>query len=701
MPQAVKTSHDFLVEIQTEELPPKALHRLADCFLAEIKTRLDKSELGFKDAQFFATPRRLAVLVKKVAAKQADTLVERKGPALEAAFDKEGNPTQACLGFARSCGVAPEQLKTLKTAQGSWVGYQQAVSGKKAQELLPAIVQQALAALPIPKRMRWGSGSVEFVRPVHSVMLLYGNDVIKSEILGCEAGRLTRGHRFLSKGEHTVSSPSRYEKILEKKFVIADFAKRKELIRLQTKEVFSIPTSATLPTDARVQVDENLLDEVTGLVEWPVAVCGSFDKAFLSVPQEALISAMQDHQRYFPVIDQNGKLLPNFVTISNIESRDVKRMIAGNERVLRARLSDAAFFFATDKHHKLIDRVEQLKTIIFQAKLGSVYDKAKRVSLLAAHIAKLIQENPADAERASLLAKTDLTTQMVGEFPELQGIMGYYYALHDGEKDAIAKALNEQYMPRFSGDALPKTKLGCVLALSDRIDTLVGVFGINQAPTGDKDPFALRRAALGALRILIEKKINLDISELIQFAVSGYQDKLENNDTAKQVLAFMLERLKPWYQEQGITPDVFASVAALNISIPYDIDRRIQAVQNFKLLPEAESLSIANKRVSNILAKSNSEIGVKSIDEKLFEHDAERALVLALSEKSLVVISFSEKGKYTEVLSELAGLRQPVDNFFEHVMVMAEDKPRRENRLLMLKQLRELFLNVADIALLQ
>lgn len=701
MSQVAKTHSDFLVEIQTEELPPKSLHRLADCFLTEIKTRLDKSELAYKEARFFATPRRLAVCVKKLAEKQANTLVERKGPALQAAFDSVGNPTPACIGFARSCGVTPEQLTTLKTDQGSWVAYNQAITGKSTKEILPSIVQQALAALPIPKRMRWGSGLVEFVRPIHSVMMLYGNEVIQSDILGCAAGRVTRGHRFLSKGDILISNPSRYEKMLEKKFVIADFQKRKELIRQQINTILDRQTTVTLPDNARVQIDEALLDEVTGLVEWPVAVCGSFDKAFLTVPQEALISAMQDHQRYFPVIDQDKKLLPYFVTISNIESRDVQRVISGNERVLRARLSDAAFFFATDKTQKLIDRVDHLKTIIFQAKLGTVHDKAERVSLLAAHIAKAIQENPTQASRAALLAKTDLTTQMVGEFPELQGIMGYYYALNDGEGEAIAKALDEQYMPRFSGDNLPSTRLGCVLALADRIDTLVGVFGINQAPTGDKDPFALRRAALGVLRILIEKKLNLDVSELIQFALNQYHDKLENKDVAKQVLAFILERLKPWYQDQGITPDVFASVAALHISKPFDIHCRIQAVQNFKLLPEAESLSIANKRVSNILAKSDSVISASVIDEKLFEHDAERALVQKLAEKRDAVILFSQKGNYTEILSELADLRQAVDNFFEHVMVMSEDKPRRENRLRILKQLRELFLNVADIALLQ
>ena len=688
----VKKSDDFLVEIHTEELPPKALRRLGESFLAEIKTRLDKMGLHYREAHYFATPRRLAVVVKKLTAKQADSTIEKKGPAWEAAFDKEGKPTPACMGFAKSCGVTPEQLITLKTAQGTWVGYQQAVSGKTVQEILPDIVRQAVTALPIPKRMRWGSGSVEFVRPVHSVILLYGNDVIDAEVLGCRTNRLTQGHRFHSKGWVSITKPAQYAKTLEKKYVLADFMQRKEKIRAAALAVIK----------EQVLIQEDLLDEVTGLVEWPVAICGSFDPAFLVVPSEALIAAMQDHQRYFPVLDPQKKLLPFFVTISNIESRDINSVIAGNERVLRARLSDAAFFFMEDKKRKLMDRVEDLKHSIFQAKLGTLYEKSQRVSALAAHIAKKIHADEEQAARAGLMAKADLTTQMVGEFPELQGVMGYYYAKHDGENDALAQALNEQYLPRFSGDQLPATALGQAVALADRIDTLVGIFGINQIPTGDKDPFALRRASLGVLRTLIEKKLNVDLRELVEFAAKNYAGKLENPAVVKQVLDFVFERSKPWYQDQGISIDVFSAVAALNISNPYDIDLRIQAVQHFKQLPEAASLSIANKRVSNILAKSDSTIhSQQHINTQLFEHDAERALVAKLAEKQKTVSTFSAQHDYTEVLTQLAGLREPVDNFFDNVMVMAEDKGRRENRLLMLKQLRELFLNVADIALLQ
>src|SRR3990167_667537 len=695
MPQVIAKNNDFLVEIHTEELPPKTLFCLAEGLLTEIKTRLDKLELGYQDACFYATPRRLAVFIKKLATKQAEAIVERKGPKMSAAFDKEGKPTSACVGFARSLGMLPEQLITIKDHQGEWVGYQQTVAGKSTQDILPALVQQALLALPIQKRMRWGNGNVEFVRPVHSVMMLYGDEVIDAEILGCRAGRLTHGHRFHSKGWISILKPSRYVAALEKKYVIADFIRRKEIIRAEAQQ------AVHFLQDATVFLDENLLNEVAGLVEWPVALCGNFAKTFLTLPPEVLISAMQDHQRYFPVMNQHKQLLPYFVTISNIKSLDAKRVMTGNEQVLRARLSDAAFFFATDKKQKLSERLESLKQVIFQAKLGTLYDKAQRISRLAAHIATLSHVNPTDAERAGMLAKTDLTTTMVNEFPELQGVMGYYYALHDGEHKEIALALNEQYMPRFSGDALPATALGQVLALADRLDTLVGIFGIHQAPTGDKDPFALRRAALGILRILIEKQFNLDLHELVQVAAQGYANSLENKKVVIDVLQFILERLKPWYQDQGISADVLASVAALAIYKPYDIHQRIQAVQHFKNLPEAAALCAANKRVSNILAKSNSEIKTKHVDEKLFEHEAEQILVMKLMEKCAVVKSLSEQGNYTEVLTQLASLREPVDNFFDHVMVMSDDQARRENRLWILKQLRELFLNVADVALLQ
>ncbi len=693
----IQKTADFLVEIQTEELPPKTLNLLAKSFLQEIETRLQKANLHFSHAQVFATPRRLAVLVNDLSSEQPSTSVERRGPALEAAFDGTGKATPACAGFAKSCGVTPEQLITLKNKQGEWVGFQQLVAGKSVQELLPIIILEALAALPISKRMRWGNGSVEFVRPISSVIMLYGDEVIPADILGLKADRKTSGHRAHGEKNISITRPKDYLDTLEKKgYVIADFERRKKIIRDQVNALIK----KSLGDNAQALVSEELLDEVTGLVEWPVAIIGNFEKRFLEVPSEALISAMQDHQRYFPVNDSNGKLLPHFVTISNIESKNSASVVAGNERVLRARLSDAAFFFETDKKRTLDSRLENLKHVIFQNKLGTLWDKAQRVSQLAVIIAQAMGANTDEAARAGLLAKADLTTEMVGEFPELQGIAGFYYALHDKELSTVAIALKEHYLPRFSGDALPQSQLGLILAMADRLDTLIGIFGINQAPTGDKDPYGLRRAALGVLRIMIENKIDLDLLMLLSAAKNGYKVVLENKNVVEQVLNFMLDRLKPLYQELDISPDVIAAVAAIKITSPYDIHRRIQAVQNFKKLPEAEALCIANKRVSNILAKLEKPILATEINQKLFENEAEADLAKQLNMQQAMVEPLYSNASYVEILSQLAQLRVPVDNFFEKIMVMAEDPDQRENRLLMLSKLRALFLQVADVALL-
>ena len=688
---------DFLVEIHTEELPPKALLTLARAFSQEIQTRLQKAQLEFKEAHFFATPRRLAVMVKSLASHQADIVSERRGPPLNQAFDPEGNPTQACIGFARGFNVTPDQLITIENKQGVWVGYHQTIVGKIVDELLPVIVREALTALPIPKRMRWGRGDVEFVRPVKSVIMLYGNEIIPGEILGVEAGRTTHGHRFHSKKPVSIAKPAAYTKKLFSNYVIADFETRRQMIEEQAQAI----VAKAFGDGAFAQISPELLDEVTGLVEWPVAILGDFDQRFLDVPPEALISAMQDHQRYFPVVDNEGKLMPHFVAISNIEARDMQHVIAGNERVLRARLSDAAFFFETDKKRKLADRIEALKHVVFHVKLGTLYEKTQRLSALAEFLAKKIHADPTAAARAGMLSKTDLLTEMVGEFPELQGVAGQYYALHDGEAKDIAIALNEQYKPRFSGDLLPATVLGSVLALAERIDTLVGAFGINQQPTGDKDPFALKRAALGVLRILIDNKIDLDLREVLAFASEQYAGKLTNPDTVAQLLEFLQERLKPWYQEQGINPDVFAAVAAVSVARPYDFDRRILAVQRFKELPDAESLSVANKRVSNILAKYDNDIGATEVNVGLLELPAERALAAQLDALHQAIAPLFLDARYVDVLSQLADLRQPVDEFFDKVMVMADDRALRENRILLLVKLRAMFLQVADVALLQ
>lgn len=694
----MKKREDFLVEIHTEELPPKALLKLAEAFCQQLKERLQKADLAFDDMKFFATPRRLAVLVKDLVSAQPDQEVERKGPAVSAAFDAQGQPSQACIGFARSCGVTPAELMTIKNNQGEWVGYKQQVAGKRVQELLPAFIEQVATALPIPKRMRWGDNDAQFTRPIHSVIMLYGAEVIEGSVLGYPAGRVTRGHRFHAPDALTIPRAAEYEALLrDTGFVMADFEyRRSEIVKSAREAVMN-----AFGSDATVLIDHALLDEVTGLVEWPVAIVGNFDREFLELPQEVLISSMQDHQRYFPVVNSQGKLLPHFVTISNIRSKQAQRVAHGNERVLRARLSDAAFFYATDKKQSLEQRLERLKGIVFQAKLGTLYDKAVRISKQADFIAEKMEADPMAAAQAGLLAKTDLTTDMVGEFPELQGVMGCYYAMHDGLPNDIAIAMKEQYMPRFAGADLPQNPIGQALALADRLDTLMGAFGINQIPTGDKDPYGLRRAAVGVIRILIECNIDLDLRTVLEFAMTTYTVKLENPDIIPQLVSFIQERLRSWYQEQGVMPDVFASVAALGLTNPLDIHGRIKAVQAFKKMTEAETLSVANKRVSNILAKYVDAIDAKAIDPAFFESAAERELANQLDAKSQVVARLSRSGKYDEVLLQLADLRKPVDDFFDQVMVMTEDKPRRENRILLLSKLRALFLQVADIALLQ
>lgn len=691
--------NDFLVEIHTEELPPKSLLKLAEAFRQQIADRIQKLDLTFSEIKYYATPRRLAVYVKDLAAAQPDQVVERRGPARQAAFDAEGKPSQACVGFANSCGVTPNDLIVLQTKQGEWMGFRQLVAGKSVQELMPRVTEEALAALPIAKRMRWGASDIQFVRPVHSVIMMYGDEVINANILGCETGRTTRGHRFLAPGWITIPTAAAYASLLSTEgYVIADFAERKKTIEEQARKCVQtkLGAKATLLISS-----EDLLNEVTGLVEWPFAICGHFDEPFLTVPKEVLISSMQDHQRYFPVIDANQQLLPYFITISNMQTAEPERIIQGNERVLRARLSDAAFFYETDKLATLESRLDRLKGIVFQAKLGTLHDRAERISKLAGTIATLTKSDVEAAKRAGMLAKADLTTDMVNEFPELQGVMGSYYAALDKEPAHVVTAIKEHYYPRFAGDALPTNATSQAVALADRIDALVGTFGINQIPTGDKDPYGLRRAALGVLRILIEKNISLDLKSLFEQAIANYALTFENKEIISQLLTFMQERLRSWYQDQGITADVFAAVAALNLSNPLDIHERIKAVQAFKKLNEAEALSIANKRVSNILTKYTDTIAAAGINPAYFENPAEQALADQLSAKNDEVARLYAAGDYSAVLLELAELRKPVDDFFDQVMVMAEDKHQRENRLLLLKNLRTLFLQVADIALLQ
>lgn len=688
---------DLLIEIGTEELPPKALHKLSNAFKAGIEEGLEKAGLKHNNIQAYATPRRLAVLISDLVTAQEDSNVERRGPAVTAAFGEDGCPTPAATGFARSCGVEADQLETMETDKGAWLVFRSEQKGQSTAELVPAIVQHALDKLPIPKRMRWGNLDSEFVRPVHWLVLLFGDEVIDAEILSVKSGRETRGHRFHHPDTIYIGEPRAYQPLLESEGrVMADFAERREAIKGQVMEVAAKVKGTAV-------IDDALLDEVTGLVEWPVALLGNFDKEFLDMPSECLISAMKGHQKYFHVVDQKEQLMPHFITVSNIESSNPDVVRDGNERVIRPRLSDAEFFWTQDHKQKLADRIDSLKTVVFQNKLGTIYDKSQRVSQLAGFIASNIEGDKSLAERAALLAKCDLMSEMVGEFPELQGIMGRYYAEHDGEPANVAIALDEQYMPRFAGDDLPQSKTGQALAIAEKLDTLVGIFGIGQIPTGAKDPFALRRAALGALRIIIENNLELDLRDCLTTAASSYKDIFKADEVVPAVFDFMMDRLRAYYHDSGVSHDTFESVLALNPSQPKDFNDRILAVTAFRKLPEAESLAAANKRIQNILrqAAENKEIIPAKLDNKLLHESAEKLLAAQLEKTSKEVSPLFDKQDYQPALIKLATLRQSVDSFFDAVMVMAEDKSVRSNRLALLKQLGDLFLQVADISRLQ
>ena len=689
---------DFLFALLTEELPSKQLKSLGQSLVDALAQRLKAAELNFDHVQFFVAPRHLAVLVSQLQSTQKDSEILRKGPAIKAAFNAAGEPTQASLGFARSVKADVTDLIRIENDQGEWVGYREKKPGQPVTELLPDIVNETVATLPIAKKMYWHEGEIAFVRPVHAVVLLYGDQVVPCQVLGLGAGRKIRGHRFLANDWLTITHASQWETLLETEgFVVSHFEKRRNLIRTEVNQAVENIDKA----NAKALMSDELLDEVTGLVEWPQAAIGQFDEAFLALPKEVLVSAMQDHQRYFPVMDGKGALLPYFIITTNTPTKTLQAIIQGNENVLRARLSDAAFFYAADQKLTLDDRITRLKGIVFQAKLGTLYDKSERLSAIAACIAPLIKADERQAQRAGMLAKTDLTTDMVNEFPELQGIMGDYYAQHDGESPKVAIALREQYLPRFADDQLPESPLGQALAVSDRVDTLVGTFGINQIPTGDKDPFGLRRAAIGLLRILIEKNLNINLKTIFQFALNQYTRPLPNPNTLDQLMFFIQERLRTYYLERDIAPDVFAAVAALQIDNPLDVDKRVKAVQAFKQLNEAEALSIAHKRVSHILAKYVDKIDATQLNPDLFEDDAEAELARQLMMKRQAIANLYETDQYDEVLLSLAELRKPIDDFFDHVMVMTDNKAQRENRILLLSQLRALFLQVADIALLQ
>ncbi|QIC14435.1 glycine--tRNA ligase subunit beta [Providencia vermicola] len=688
------TQQTFLVEIGTEELPPKALRSLAESFAANFTTELDSADIAHGEISWFAAPRRLALKVADLANASPDREVEKRGPAISAAFDAAGQPTKAAEGWARGCGITVDQAERLKTDKGEWLLYRAQVKGVAVSELLVDMVARSLAKLPIPKLMRWGDKETHFVRPVHTVTLLLGSDVVEGEVLGIKSGRTIRGHRFMGEAEFTIDSADQYPEILrERGKVIADYAERKSVIKADAEK-------AALALGGKADLTDSLLEEVASLVEWPVVLTAKFEEKFLEVPAEALVYTMKGDQKYFPVYDNEGKLMPNFIFVANIESSDPQQIISGNEKVVRPRLADAEFFFKTDRKQRLEDNLPRLETVLFQQQLGTLRDKTERLEALSGWIAAKIGADVNHATRAGLLAKCDLMTNMVFEFTDTQGVMGMHYARHDGESEDVALALKEQYQPRFAGDELPSTDVSAALALAEKMDTLAGIFGIGQHPKGDKDPFALRRAALGVLRIIVEKGYQLDLVEMTEEAVRLYGDKLTNKNVVNDVVEFMLGRFRSWYQELGYSIDTIQAVLARRPTSPADFDARVKAVTHFRTLEDAEALAAANKRVSNILSKSNEKLADKVLASVLkAPQEVKLATHLVVLQEKLEPM-FAERN-YQDALVELASLREVVDAFFVDVMVMDEDEAVRINRLTLLSQLRELFLKVADISLLQ
>ncbi|SNT70591.1 glycine--tRNA ligase subunit beta [Psychrobacter sp. LV10R520-6] len=693
----------ILFELGCEELPPKSLKTLRDALQASVTAQLIEADISFDSMKAFAAPRRLALQIQGIADKQPDRAEQKRGPAIKAAFDAEGNPSRAAMGFAKGLGIEASQLITLNTDKGDYVGYEQTVHGKATAELLPAIFQTALDNLPIAKRMRSGASRDEFVRPVQWVVLMQDDTVIDGVIQGHQTDQQTRGHRFHSPDYHTINHADDYESLLDSLKVIADFDKRQMLIKNQVKAL-----SDQVNADAIVPQD--LLDEVTALVDFPIALRASFEPRFLQVPQEALISTMQADQKYFCLTDKDGKLQPYFIFITNIESKDPNQIIEGNEKVVRPRLADAEFFFLQDQKQPLFALTESLKTRVFQDQLGTIWEKSERIAKLSAFIAALLQQQGQQIDidetaRAAMLSKADLASSLVGEYPELQGIAGTYYARLNNEPEAVAASLEEQYLPKFSGDVLPQTPIGICLALADRLDTLVGIFAIDQAPTGSKDPFSLRRSAIGILRILIEKQLPINLVALVEQAIKNYVSaegsKISKmGDTFTKVMAFLNSRYRAMYTEQGVSVDTIQAVQAINPHMPLDFDQRIRAVQAFSELPQAEQLADSNKRVANILAKSEGEV-VDSVDESLLSEPAEQALYSAVRQAQTDVTPLLEKANYTQVLQTLVSLDEPLTQFFDSVMVNSDDAALKNNRLALLKQLRALFLTVADISELQ
>ncbi|MDJ0701341.1 MAG: glycine--tRNA ligase subunit beta [Woeseiaceae bacterium] len=687
-------SDDFLIEVGTEEMPPKALRSLMEAFATNLEDAVDEVRLEHGDVHGYASPRRLAVLIEDLADGQADRTVLQKGPPVHVAFDDDGNPKPAATAFAKKCGVDISDLGRDKTDKGEWLIHEAVEKGASAASLLPGLVDAALAALPIPRRMRWGASDTEFVRPVHWIVMLHGNDVVDAPVMGIAAGNVSSGHRFHTDKPVTIARPADYLQALESKgYVIADFERRREMVRDGVDD-------AARQAGGHVVDGESLYDEVTALVEWPVPMTGKFDNAFLELPREVVVSTLTGHQRYFPVADNDGELLPRFITVANLESNDPDQVRDGNERVIRPRLADAAFFWDSDRRTPLSARADSLRDVVYQQGLGSVHDKSVRVAALAGWIAGALGHDEAVVRRAGTMAKCDLVTGMVGEFPELQGTMGRYYALSDGEPAAVADAIGEHYAPRFAGDALPASDGGRVLAIADKLDTLAGVFSLGKKPSGNRDPFGLRRAALGVVRILVECEIDLDLRTLINEAVALQpKGKLDVSDVASDLHTFVTERLRRYFldRDADLTTETFEAVRAREPASLVDFELRLHAVQAFLGLDQAASLAAANKRIANILRQAGVD-DAGAVKPKALEDPAEKAMFTALGEARDDVRPMLDERRYTEALKRLAGLREPVDRFFDDVMVMADDAALRNNRLALLGELRALFLDIADIS---
>ncbi len=686
-------SEDLLIELGTEELPPKSLLKLSDAFKTGVQKGLTEAGLSHGPIAVFATPRRLGLKVSDLTLLAADEQVEKRGPAGKVAFDADGKPSRAGLAFASSVGQDIKDLERLETDKGAWLFHRSVVPGKAAADCIPAIVTAALASLPVAKPMRWGAADHEFVRPAHWLVLLLGSEVIAAEVLGLSSGRVTRGHRFHAPETRSLTSVADYPGALTTNgYVLADFAERRAKVSKQIQ-------AAADAQQAEAVMDGALLDEITALVEWPVAVSGSFESAYLDLPEEVLIAALQDHQRFVPLRGKNGALTNQFVAISNIDSPTPAVVKAGYERVVRPRLADAAFFYRTDKQSSLDKKRERLHTVLFQKKLGSLFAVSERLANLAAGIAAELGHDESQARRAGELSRADLVTDMVGEFPQLQGTMGAYYANHDGEAEEVAHALQQQYWPRFAGDQLPTSNVGQCLALASKLDLLAGIFAIGQKPSGTRDPFGLRRAALGILRIAIECELPLDVKRLIATACKQLPLEKLPDGVVDEVYGYLLDRLPAYYREQGaaFTTEMLNAVKANQPASPFDFHQRLVALQVFMDDEAARSLAAANKRVANILRKAGKQ-AVASVDQSLLEAPAEQALFETLQSLRESVVPALASRAYGDAMSELAGTRAVIDQFFDDVMVMAENEDLRRNRLGLLGEIRELYNGVADLS---